>query len=69
MASLLQFVLFVLVIATGISYVAGGLYMHGTGWAMQVCSQAELFCDHPHWLALATGALCLIYFCIPRTEW
>src|SRR5580704_3499430 len=68
MASLIQFLLFVLVIVTGLSYTAGGLYPHGAGWAMLVCSEARLLCDHPDWPALTTGAVSILYFCVPRTQ-
>ena len=68
MASIAQYLLFALVIATGIAYVAGALYPHGSHWAMQVCSQATMLCDHPQWVAVTAGIAGLVYFCVPRKE-
>ena len=32
----------------------------GTGWASDVCSSSEMFCQHPEYLAYAAGAVLVI---------
>jgi hypothetical protein len=32
----------------------------GTGWAADICSTSKLFCQHPEYLAYASGVLLVI---------
>jgi hypothetical protein len=58
--------LLLLVVAAGLSYVAGGLQGHGFIWAYQVCSATAGLCDHPDWAILAAGCVGLAYFVLSR---
>jgi len=50
-----------LVFATGLAYVAGGLQGQGVRWAYQVCAATGGLCDHADWGALTTGCSVLAY--------
>jgi hypothetical protein len=53
--------LIVLAVATWTFHIAGGLYVHGSPWARDVCSLSQVLCDHPVWGAVATGAVAVLY--------
>jgi len=62
MASLVLGLLIILVVATGIFYVAGIQVGHGVPWATELCSHARNFCDHFEWTGIAAGVTAVIYF-------
>ena len=68
MSSIAFAFLLILIAATGTSYVAGQLYGHGSGWAMDVCYRARFFCENPQWTGVATGLVCLGYVLLRRGE-
>ena len=60
--SALALTLFViLAVATCAFYVAGGIYGQGSPWARDVCDLSRTLCDHPSWLAAATGVSAALY--------
>jgi hypothetical protein len=62
MATLALGLVIIFAVATGMFYIAGGLYGHGSPWASDVCSLSRDLCDQPAWAALGTGVMALIYF-------
>jgi hypothetical protein len=61
MSALALTLLIILAVATAAFYVAGGIYGQGSPWARDVCSLSQVLCDHPAWLAAATGASAVLY--------
>ena len=39
---------------------AAGEISIGTGWASDVCSTSQMFCQHPEYLAYAAGAVLVV---------
>jgi hypothetical protein len=62
MSTLALTLLVIFIVATGMFYIAGDLYGHGTPWAQDVCSLSYELCDNPGWSVVATGVMALVYF-------
>ena len=60
MANLALGLLVILAVATATFYVAGGLG-YGSPIGHDVCSLSRDLCEHPAWVAAATGAVFLLY--------
>jgi hypothetical protein len=60
MANLALGLAIVLAVATATFYVAAQLG-HGSPFASDVCALSRELCEHPMWLAAATGIVALIY--------
>jgi len=61
MSSLLFGVFFVLLLATGVFYVAGALAIHGNMVAGDLCFAGSAFCQHPEYLAVAAGGAAFLW--------
>ena len=50
-----------LLTATGLFYWAAEYTMRGSVVARDICSNAQIFCEHPEWTALAAIGVVIIY--------
>jgi hypothetical protein len=67
MSSLALGLLIILVVATGVFYVAGMQVGHGMPWAIDLCSNVRSLCDHFEWTAIAAGVTAAIYLLLRIT--
>jgi hypothetical protein len=60
--------MFMLVIATALFFVAGMQSALDASWAVQLCDQAGNFCQHPEWTGMAGALMAVVFFAVRGME-
>jgi hypothetical protein len=67
-SSLAVGLLFLLVVATAVFYVAGLQIDDGTPWALKVCDNAKNLCDHPEMSGIPAVLMTIVYCTVKGME-
>jgi hypothetical protein len=67
-SSLAAVVMWLLIVATAIFYVAGMEMSDASDWAVKLCQDAKNFCQHPEWSGIPAALMALVFLTVRGME-